>query len=81
MIGVRSLANMPKGISKDFPDWPGHCDREHYIKTTSFDFGNPRDFGLDELVEERDRVYQTVFGRIHIVKAPDDQKPNIRAKL
>ena len=51
------------------------------IKTASFDFGNPRDFGLDELAEERDRVYRTVFGRIYIVKASDDQKPNVRAKL
>ena len=45
------------------------------IKTASFDFGNPRDFSLDELAEERGRVYRTVFGRIYIAKAPDDQKP------
>ncbi|OCL09726.1 hypothetical protein AOQ84DRAFT_387981 [Glonium stellatum] len=82
LVGVLTPhESLKEDISKGFPDWPEHCDHEYYIKTASFDFDNPGTFGLHELVTQHDRTYKTVFGKIHVAKGPDDQKPNTRAQI
>ncbi|OCK78550.1 hypothetical protein K432DRAFT_427207 [Lepidopterella palustris CBS 459.81] len=66
----------------EFPKWPSHCNRNYRIKSTSFDFGAPTSLRIHELVTEKhDDIFRSIFGSVHIAKAPADQTTDIQAKL